>query len=96
MHTADTPSPLPAPRDGVEICIGSEHQGAHDDAGRHAKKIYLQRQPGQPSLAPRSYFYEASSSGAVPSWAVSAQQQIAMRPELSPSVFRSAGNADRN
>jgi hypothetical protein len=38
------------------------------------QKIFLQQQSGQSRFAPPQYYYPASRSGAVPSWAVSGVQ----------------------
>jgi hypothetical protein len=41
------------------------------------QKMFLPRRPNEPRFAPRQYYYAASKSGVVPSWAISAAAELA-------------------
>jgi hypothetical protein len=41
------------------------------------QKMFLPRRPNEPRFAPRQYYYAASKSGVVPSWAISAAADLA-------------------
>jgi hypothetical protein len=55
--------------DGEDSTASSEVVGGHEIFGM-ARKIptYLPRRSGESRFAPAQYYYEASKTGAVPSW----------------------------
>jgi hypothetical protein len=53
-------------RTSADMMPGTKESSGH--------KIFLARRPNEPRFAPQQYYYAASKSGAVPSWAIYAQR----------------------
>jgi hypothetical protein len=69
----------------AEIDVG--HSGAQtENTGPH--KILLPRGSAETRFAPRQYYYVASRSGAVPSWAVKAPNEGRSQESLASSFPR--------
>jgi hypothetical protein len=64
------------PVDNVEIeqTIANLMPRTEESAGQ---KTFLPRRPNEPRFAPRQYYYAASKSGVVPSWAISTAGDLA-------------------
>lgn len=55
--------------DGEDGATGSEVVGGHEIFSMVRRSpTYLPRRPGESRFAPAQYYYEASKTGAVPSW----------------------------
>jgi hypothetical protein len=55
--------------DGEDGATGSQVVGGHEIFGMvRTSPTYLPRRPGESRFAPAQYYYEASKTGAVPSW----------------------------
>jgi hypothetical protein len=60
---------ISARQDGEAGVISSEVVGGHEIFGMvRMSPTYLPRRSGESRFAPAQYYYEASKTGAVPSW----------------------------
>ena len=50
------------------------------------RKVFLPQHSGQSRFAPPQYYYEASKTGAVPSWAVASDRRDSAKPSSSPQM----------
>ena len=60
---------ISARQDGEAAAMSSEVIGGHEIFGMvRMSPTYLPRRSGESRFAPAQYYYEASKTGAVPSW----------------------------